>query len=37
MKDHLNINSVNPFYLIVNEADGYSEQKMEIFNFCFNR
>ena len=27
MKDHLNINSVNPLYLIINEVDGYIEEK----------
>ena len=27
VKDHLNINSVNPLYLIINEVDGYIEEK----------
>ena len=28
--DNVDINSVNPLYLIINEVDGYIEEKMEI-------
>ena len=27
MKNHLNINCVNPFYLVFNKIDGYTEEK----------
>ena len=27
--DHVKINSVNPLYLIIDEVDGYIEEKME--------
>ena len=26
MKDHVNIRSVNPIYLIINEVDGYTQE-----------
>ena len=28
--DYVRINSVNPLYLIIGEADGHTEEKMEI-------
>ena len=28
--DYVNINSVNPLYLIISDVDGYFEEKMEI-------
>ena len=30
MKDSVNINSVNSFYIIINEVDGSIAEKMEI-------
>ena len=30
IKDHVNIHTVNPLYLVFNEIVGYIEEKMEI-------
>ena len=35
--DYVRINNVNPLYLIIGKADGYTEEKNRILNFCFYR